>query len=316
MNSGCAGTETVDPVVEQFLATRRHEAAIGTLSFGDAHRALRRIQAVPVEMPDMELETLSLPVGPTGSVPVRILRPPLANGRPLPFILYLHGGCWVMGGADTHDRLARLLALGSEAAVVAVDYALAPAAQYPVQIEQAHAALAHLAAQAATHRLDASRIAIAGDCAGGTIAAAVAMLCKRRRGPDLVLQLLFDPLLAEPEDGCDGWPGTAAMRRWIAAAFPDPAIRLQPTAFPIHATEEDLNDLPPALIIQAEHDPLRAAGEAYAARLQAAGVPARTACFPGMIHDFVALHALADAPATQAAITEATAALRAALYGP
>jgi acetyl esterase len=249
-------------------------------------------------------------------VPIRILRPPLANGRPLPFILYLHGGCWVMGGADTHDRLARLLAAGSEAAVVALDYTLAPDARHPVQTEQAHAALAYLAAHGDAHRLDASRIAVVGDCAGGTIAAVVAMLCKRRRGPDLVLQVLFDPILAEPGDETGAWPGTAAMRRWIAAAFPDPAIRLQPTAFPIHATAEDLNDLPPALILQAGHSPLRATGEAYATRLRAAGVAARTACFPGMIHDFVALHALADAPATRAAIIEATDALRAALYGP
>lgn len=311
----------LDSAVAAFLAgiARDGTGPMAAADIAGTRAALARLQSVPVDAPQVATEDLDLPVGPTGRVGIRILRPAIANGRPLPFILYLHGGGWIMGGKATHDRLMRDLVEGSGAVVVCVDYALAPEVAYPAQIEQAYATLRYLAAHAADHGLDASRIAVAGDCAGGTMAAAVAMLAKQRRGPEIVFQLLFYPILAEPQpthDASGPWLNRAMICRYIDAAFPDPASRRLPTAFPLLATPEALNDLPPALVIVAEADPLCGQGEDYARRLVEAGVRATATRHLGTIHDFVALNALADTPAARGAIAEATAALRQALYGP
>lgn len=320
--ASCRGAAHVlDTAVATFLAgiARDGTGPMAAADIPGTRAALARLQSVPVDAPQISIEDLDIPVGPTGHVGIRILRPAIANGRPLPFVLYLHGGGWIMGDRDTHDRLMRDLADGSGAAVVCVDYTLAPEATYPVQIEQAHAALRYLAAHAADHRLDASRIAVAGDCAGGTMAAAVAMLAKQRRGPEIAFQLMFYPILAELEatdDASAPWLNRATICRYIDAAFPDPASRRLPTAFPLLATFEALNDLPPALVIVAEADPLCGQGEEYARRLVEAGVRATATRHLGTIHDFVALNALADTPAARGAIAEATAALRQALYGP
>ena len=309
----------LDAVVRAFLedTARRGASPLEAPSLEAGRAALLAMQDLPVEAPPAVIEDLVLPVGPTGTVGLRLLRPAVRNGRPMPFILYLHGGGWVMGGPQTHDRLMRELAAGAEAVVACVDYTLAPDATHPVQIEQAYAALRHLVAAAATHGLDASRIAVAGDCAGGTMAAAVALLAKQRRGPEIAFQLLLTPILAAPDPAAPAlpWLTPAMLDRCIAAEFPDPASRRLPTAFPLEATLEALNDLPPALVIVAEADPLCAQGEAYARRLVQAGVSATASRHAGTIHDFAVLNALAGTPATRGAIAQATAALRRALYG-
>jgi acetyl esterase len=146
------------------------------------------------------------------------------------------------------------------------------------------------------------------------------LLAKQRRGPELAFQLLFYPIMGRPDPSAQRfdtpWMTTATLCRAIEAAFPDAASRILPTAFPLDARLDDLNDLPPALIIVAEADPLCTQGEAYARRLIQAGVQASASRYLGTIHDFVSLNALAASPATRGAIAQATAALRAALYGP
>jgi acetyl esterase len=311
----------LDAAVQAFLdgLTASDAPPLHALGFDEARDALARMQAGPVDAPSVAIEDLMLPVGPTGSVGVRIFRLPDANGDQ-PTVLYLHGGYWVMGGKHTHDRLVRELAVGAQAAVVFVDYTLAPEARYPVQNEQAYAVLKYVSENAAELCLDASRIAVAGDCAGGNIAAALTLLAKRRRGPEIAFQLLFYPLMDEVtrnfsyETFGDGpWLTRQAMRRYLEAVFPDAACRAEVTAFPLKASLVQLNDLPEALVIVAENDVVRDEAEAYARRLIEAGVTATCTRYNGTIHDFVLLNALTDTPVTRNAIAQATAALRIAL---
>ncbi|HUA76171.1 MAG TPA: alpha/beta hydrolase [Acetobacteraceae bacterium] len=312
----------LEATVQAFLdgLSEAGAASVHALPFEAARSVLARMQAGPVAAPSVAVSDLTLPVGPTGSVGVRILRPADANGA-MPIVIYLHGGCWVMGGKESHDRLARELAAGAEAAIVLVEYALAPEACYPVQNEQAYAVLEYVAGNAGALGLDASRIAVAGDCAGGNMAAALALLAKRRRGPEIAFQLLFYPTLGEPAGGGsyetfkDGpWLTREAMGRALDAVFPDAAGRREITAFPLRAPLVQLNDLPEALVIVAENDVVRDEGEAYARRLTEAGVSATCTRYNGTIHDFVVLNALAGAPATRSAISQAAAGLTASFY--
>jgi len=313
----------LEATVQAFLDTI---AIVGTpplheLDFEAARENLRSVQCLPVSAPPASIEDGVFPVGPTGSVGVRILRPYGSNGDD-PAILYLHGGGWMMGGKDTHDRLLRELAAGAGATIIFVDYTLAPEARYPVQNEQAYAVLHHIVQNAAELNLDPYRIAIAGDCAGGNIAAAVTLLAKQRRGPEIVFQLLFYPILGDVTNTGsyqtyrDGpWLTRRATSSLLDRLFSDPASRREITAFPLQASARQLNDLPEALVIVAENDIVRDAGESYVRKLVQAGVSATSTRYSGTIHDFVMLNGLAEAPATRGAIAQASAALRVALYG-
>ena len=305
------------------LATSRIPP-VHTVGFADAHRILTLLQSGPVaELPCL-VEDRTFPVGPTGAVDVRIVRPKDAEGL-LPVILYFHGGGWVMGGRESHDRLVHELANGAQAAVIFVDYTLAPFAQYPVQNEQAYAVLKYVTENPDSLNIDAWRIAVAGDCAGGNMAAAVTLLAKERRGPNIVFQLLFCPVVSDVIDtgdhttfedahNQDPWLTRSAVHGFLDAFFPDSASRQQVTAFPLKASLEQLNDLPDALIIVAENDVLRDQGEAYARKLIRAGVNVTSTRYNNTIHDFVVLNALADSGAARGAIAQANAALRTVFY--
>ncbi|MBV9811929.1 MAG: alpha/beta hydrolase [Acetobacteraceae bacterium] len=293
---------------------------IHALGFQEARHVLAAMQAGPVAAPSVRVEDMTFPVGPTGRVDVRLFRPSDDN-CPQPAVIYLHGGGWVMGGKHTHDRLLRELAVGTGATFVFVDYALAPEAHYPVQNEQAYGVLTYIRDNAAVLGIDGARIAVAGDCAGGNIAAALTLLAKRRRGPEIAFQLLFYPLLDDGggsllhESFGDGpWLTRQAKAAYLNAVMPDPASRTEVTAFPLKASLVQLNDLPQALVLVAEHDIARDEGEAYVRKLVRAGVTATCTRCNNTIHDFVVLNALADVPVTRYAIAQATAALSDALY--
>jgi acetyl esterase len=224
-----------------------------------------------------------------------------------------------MGDAAAYDRFVRELATGAQAAVVFVDYSLAPEAQYPVQVEQAYAALDSVVRHAETLQLDASRVVVAGDCAGGTLAAAVALMAKARRGPEIAFQLLLYPVLAEPkvtEEPDVGWLTAEQLRNRIDEAFPKGAARHEITAFPLNASVLQLNDLPEALVLVAEHDITRDDAEAYARRLTEAGVTVTCTRYIGAIHDFMVLDALADSALARGATAQAIEAAHRALYRP
>jgi acetyl esterase len=292
---------------------------IYTLSLVDARSVLAQAQSIPVGKPSAQTEDIALPVGPTGSVPIRVIRPVGATAV-LPVVMYFHGGGWVLGDRDTHDRLVREIAVGAQAAVVFVDYARAPEARYPVAIEQAYAATRYVADNAAELGIDPLRLAVAGDSVGGNMAAAVTLIAKQRRGPNIAFQLLFYPVTDSGFDTpsynqfADGpWLTKRAMEWFWDAYLPDPAVRKQPTATPLNASLDQLASLPEALVIVDENDVLRDEGEAYARKLSDAGVRVISVRYNGTIHDFVMLNALADTPATRGAIAQAVGALRRAL---
>jgi acetyl esterase len=309
----------LEPHTQHFIDSLAGAPPIYTLSPADARSVLARAQSIPVGKPSSQIEDISLPVGPTGSVPIRIVRP-TAIAEVLPVVMYFHGGGWVLGDRDTHDRLLREIAVGAQAAVIFVEYARAPEARYPVAIEQAYAATRYVVDNAASLRIDPLRLAVAGDSVGGNMTAAVTLMAKQRRGPRIAFQVLFYPVTAAGFETpsymqfADGpWLTKRAMEWFWDAYLPDPAARNQTTATPLNASLDQLAGLPEALVITDENDVLRDEGEAYARKLSDAGVRVTSVRYNGTIHDFAMLNALADTPATRGAIAQAVAALRGAL---
>jgi acetyl esterase len=310
---------TLELHTQQFIDGVAGAPPIYTLSPADARSVLARAQSVPVGKPSAQIEDVALPVGPTGSVPIRIVRPAGTAGV-LPVVMYFHGGGWILGDRDTHDRLIREIAVGAETAVMFVDYLRAPEARYPVAIEQAYAATRYVAEHGASLRIDPLRLAVAGDSVGGNMAAAVTLMAKQRRNPKIAFQALFYPVTDASFDTpsytrfAEGpWLTKRAMEWFWDAYLPDPVARRQPTAAPLNASLDQLAGLPEALVIVDENDVLRDEGEAYARKLSDAGVRVASVRYNGTIHDFVMLNALADTPATRSAIAQAVGALRGAL---
>ena len=252
--------------------------------------------------------------GPAGQIPVRIYRPE-ARGA-LPALVYYHGGGFVLCNLDTHDGVCRSLANAAGCTVVSVDYRLAPEHPFPAAPEDCYAALRFVAERAGEIGVDASRIAVGGDSAGGNLSAVIAQLARDRRGPRLAFQLLVYPVTdcrfdtASYRANAEGYFLTTAMMKWFWKKYlADPADAENPYASPLRAV--DLSGLPPGLCITAEMDPLRDEGEAYAARLRDAGVPVTTTRYDGMFHGFFGMGALLAQG--KSALAEAATALRKAL---
>jgi acetyl esterase/lipase len=247
---------------------------------------------------------------------IRVIRAGHLDGR-LPVVVYFHGGGWVIGSPDTHDRIARELAYGAGAAVVLVDYSRSPEVRYPVAMEEGYAVIRWIAAHGAELGLDGARIAVAGDSSGGNLATVVAMLAARRGGPELAGQVLLCPTVDAGFDtpsfrrySCGYWL-TAADARWFWDQYiPSRELRCEPTASPLRASLDDLRGMPPALIVTAEFDVLRDEAEAYARRLAQANVPVADARFLGTVHSFMVINALAHTAASRAAVDQASAHLR------
>jgi acetyl esterase/lipase len=229
----------------------------------------------------------------------------------------MHGGGWVLGNAGTHDRLVRELAVGTGAAVAFVEYDRSPEAQYPVALEQGYATARWIMREGAANQLDRNRIAVAGDSVGGNMTAALTLMAKERGDVRFVHQSMYYPVTdaamdtGSYEQFAEGYFLTAKMMAWFWDAYePDPERRLEPLASPIRASDEQLGGLPPAFVIVGEADVLRDEGEAYAARLRAAGTEVTTVRYDGITHDFLLLNSLRDTHAASAAISQAIAVLR------
>jgi acetyl esterase/lipase len=283
--------------------------------------AVDQVQSSPIDKPDADIQQVTVPGGPTGTVPVRIIRPKGSTGT-LPAIEYIHGAGWVFGNAHTHDRLVRVLATGANAAVVFPEFSLSPEAKYPTAIEQCYAVAQWVKEKGSEHGLDGTRFAIAGDSVGGNMTIAVTLMAKQRGGPKFVQQVLFYPVTDANFDTksyhefATGYFLRRDGMQWFWDQYTtDPAQRAEITASPLRATTEQLAGLPPALVLNGEADVLRDEGEAYANKLREAGVPVTAVRFQGMIHDFVMLHALAHTHAAEAALLLATHTLKKALHG-
>ena len=227
----------------------------------------------------------------------RVHRP--RTDRPLPAMVYLHGGGWVMSSVDTHDRLARQYAAAGDVAAVLVDYPLSPEARFPAALLECAEIVRHIARHGAPWGLDPDRIVLAGDSAGGNLALATAMLLRDAgeaappRGilaayPATDLRLLQTPAYADAEHGLS----LDDMRAFRDLYLRDPADRLNPLASPLLG---ECAGLPPTLIQLAELDPLRAEGEAMAERLRAAGTATTLQVTPGVLHGFLRLGSRVDA---------------------
>lgn len=288
-----------------------------TLTPVQAREVLEHVQNMDVAKLDVDSVDTTWAIGPTGKVSIRIIGPLDSENEKLPVILYTHGGGWMLGSKNTHDRLIREIAVGSQAAVVFVDYDRTPDVKFPVPHEQAYAALEYVAAHAAELNIDASRIAVAGDSAGGTMAIALTLMSKARKGPKISAQILFYPVTDNVSDnssytdfGNGPWLTKAAMNWFGAALLDKDTDQNDITLFPLRATIDQLKDLPQALIITAGNDLLRDEGEAFGEKLSHAGVRTTITRYNGTIHDFVMLNALAGTPAVEAAVAQANATLR------
>ncbi|BBH69254.1 esterase [Actinoplanes sp. OR16] len=300
----------LEPAARDFVAD---PPLLPELGVAGGRSALRAMQSHPG--PDAVISEVDIPGGPSDAISLRIVRP-VAEGM-LPAVLYIHGAGWVFGDAATHDRLVRELAVRSGAAIVFVNYSRSPEAHYPVAIEECYAALEWIAAHGPAEGLDPARVAIAGDSVGGNMAAAVTLMAKQRSGPELACQVLFYPVTDAAFDTdsyhlyAEGhWLRRDAMQWYWNQYTTDEAARSEITASPLRASTGQLAGLPPALVILAEADVLRDEGEAYAAKLRAAGVPVTAVRYQGIVHDFVMMDALRDTEAAQAALAQAGRFLR------
>jgi acetyl esterase len=253
-----------------------------------------------------------------GDVRALLIKPRGARAL-LPAVLYMHGGGWIFGSVHSHGRLARELAVAADAAVVFIDYALAPEARYPVQVEQCYAVARWVVEHGESHGLDPARIAVAGDSAGGNMATVLCMMAKRRGDVSFVQQSMYypmtDALTSKDSESYrlfkDGPYGTAATMDWFWTTYlPGQDLRRESTVSPLRATLEELTGLPPALVLVDENDILRDQGEAYAAKLRDADVPTACVRVNGTMHDFMMLNALRDSESTRAAMDLAASALR------
>jgi acetyl esterase len=251
--------------------------------------------------------------GPFGAIPVRVYRPLGAGPEPLPVVAFFHGGGWVVCDLDSHDGICRAIANASGCLVASVDYRLAPEHRFPVPAEDAYAAIHWLGLHAAEIGGDGARLAVAGDSAGGNLAAVVSLLTRDRGGPALALQVLVYPVTDfrfDTESHRSIGPGyflqSDEVRYYWHEYLADPADGANPYASPLRA--ERLAGLPPALVITAEYDPLRDEGEAYARRLADAGVATVATRYDGMFHGFVSFLTLL--PDGRRAITQIGDALR------
>ncbi|MRH41158.1 alpha/beta hydrolase fold domain-containing protein [Aquibacillus halophilus] len=262
----------------------------------------------PLEKPEVgRVEDRTIP-GPDGEIPVRIYTP---HGQgPFPALIYFHGGGWVLGDLNSSDTSCRLLTNGVNCVVISVDYRLAPEHKFPAAVNDAYATTRWVADNASSIEVNPNCLAVGGDSAGGNLAAVVAMMARDKAGPILSYQLLIYPIVNYNFDSnsyhenATGYMLTRDSMIWYWNHYlHNKDEGNHPYASPLQA--DDLNSLPPTLVITAEYDPLRDEGEAYAKRLKEAGVPVVFTRYKGMIHGFFTMTETIDKAkeATQQAVT-------------
>jgi acetyl esterase/lipase len=310
----------LEPASQAFVEATAEPPFLYELTPAEARAVLDDVQAAPIDKLPVQEQWITVPAD-VGDVGVRIVRPTGSVGT-LPVVLYMHGGGWVLGSADTHDRLVRELAVGARVAVAFVEYDRSPEARYPVAIEQGYATAQWITREGAANGLYPERMAVAGDSVGGNMTAALTLMAADRGDVRFVHQSMYYPVTDAAMDTgsysqfAEGYFLTAKAMAWFWDAYePDAARRAEPYASPLRASHEQLAGVPPAFVIVDEADVLRDEGEAYAARLRKAGVAVTTVRYDGITHDFMMLNPLSDTHATRAAVAQAISVLREALHG-
>ncbi|GAA1862704.1 alpha/beta hydrolase [Pseudonocardia ailaonensis] len=300
----------LDPVVARLVRSSATPPFLGDLGPHDGRLALVESQGYSMDHDALPGQFSVAEIGPTGLVGFWTVRPPGSGGAPLPVVVYLHGGRFMIGDAHTHARAIRDLVTASGAAFVVPEYTRTPEARFPVALEESYALLEWVAEHARDLGFDPDRLVVAGDCAGATLATGLAMLSPRRGGPGLRAQLLYYPFL---DDRCDtashrllgdGYLLTSGQVRRYWQAYLRDGDRADPVAVPARATAADLADMPETLVVAAEADVLRDEGERYADLLRSAGVAASSTRYAGTVHDFVTLRPLEATAAATAAIAQ------------
>ncbi|TVP40093.1 alpha/beta hydrolase [Candidatus Nitrosocosmicus arcticus] len=305
----------------------KNNPPINSLPPNEARAALYGLQSsYPATIPEVSaVEHLTIPVGSNNeTIAIQIVRPVGIDSsqQPTPVVMYFHGGGWVLGGFDTHERLIKELANAANVTVVYVNYTLSPEAKFPQALEEAYAATKWVADNGQSINVNSTKLGVAGDSAGGNMATAVTMLAKERDYPFISLQALFYPVTdvnfntTSYEKFQKGYHLTRDAMIWFWNNYLDNQTTniKDPLVSPLQASISQLQGLPPALVITDENDVLRDEGEAYAHKLMEAGVPVASVRYLGTIHDFMMLNALANTPAVEEAISQAASIINKVLY--
>lgn len=287
-----------------------------TLSPAEARAVLVNAQAsVSLELPPCNIEHKR--VAQDGlNLDLTMVRP-AGSQDVCPVFMFIHGGGWILGDFPTHERFVRDLVVDSGFAAVFVNYTPSPEAQYPTAINQAYAATKWVAEHGSEIQVDGKRLAVVGNSVGGNMTAVVALMAKDKGGPEIKCQVLFWPVTdanfetASYQEYADGYFLTKGMMKWFWDAYlPDPVRRREAYASPLQADPKHVAGLPPALIQTAGNDVLRDEGEAYARKLDGAGVDVTAVRYEGLIHDYGLLNAISQVPAVRAALHQAAEELK------
>jgi acetyl esterase/lipase len=312
--ANAAGSYGVEPQTQAFLSQLEGGQPIETLSVVDARNVLINAQK-GAKLAPANVETKVINIA-GENIELTVIKP-LNAPKDIPVFMYFHGGGWVLGDYQTHERLIRDLVDRSGAAAVYVNYTPSPEAQYPTAINQAYEATKWVAKHGDQIGVDGSRLAVAGNSVGGNMAAVVSLKAKENDGPDIRFQLLLWPVTdsnfnnTSYQEYGQGHFLTTNMMKWFWDNYTTSAEdRAQIYASPLRATVEELKGLPPALIQTAEKDVLRDEGEAYGRKLMEAGVKVTSTRYNGMIHDFGLLNVLSDVDAVQQSLDQAGHQLR------
>ncbi len=310
----------LDPLLKAFLdqlAAQAAQAAPQELSPENQRATLAALLAAigPNGIPIGKVVNLVCP-GPGGDIALRSYSPIAASAETLPTLVYYHGGGFVTGDLDTHDGLCRVLANEAGVRVIAVDYRLAPEHKFPAAVEDAFAALTFIEANASVLGVDANRLAVGGDSAGGALAAIVCQMAKEKGAPHIAFQMLWFPVThigGETDSMRRNATGYLLERAWlewcIAQYLPASADKNDPRLSPLLAPS--FAGLPPAYVVTAGFDPLHDEGVAYAEKLRTAGIDVHHVDYPDMVHVFTYLYAVL--PQAPQALKDGAAALKAAL---
>lgn len=301
-------TRLFEEMIETKCSSPKDVKALGeTKTFGDIRVIFEDMQKNHETIP-ASIEDRDLPIGPKGNVNVRIVRPE-GNYDKLPVIFFFHGGEWMKGSRSTHDRIIRTIANCVNAVIVFPNYSLSPESKFPTAINECYDVMKYVIDHAYEFNINPEKTAVAGDSAGGNIAAVMTLMAKEKGGPKIDYQVLLYPLtnanfnFESIEEFSNGpWITKNTLECAIEAYLENEADRNSKYVSPYLANCEELENLPSALIITAENDPLRDDGERYAKKLNECGVQASCVRFCGTIHGFMVFDGLKDTEAARFAM--------------